>query len=220
MAFNSPSPHLQGLESHLAEELGDASLAREFADIVALDVLRWKPPLVAPREVKTIVAYTFGNRIDANGNRAPGPVNAALADVVVRLHEETRAPVYAQWEIAEAIGNRIRAQHLVSITPRRNTRAETVYLSTGGVAAAIVERVGDVRQLGKVGIVGFADHIKRCVDTSCRAGMDAAAPAGFEMPATYDAQSGQPWTRSRLVYLLHDVMCRTEDRRDQLIVRA
>jgi hypothetical protein len=88
------------------------------------------------------------------------------------------------------------------------------------VAAAVIERVGDARRLGKVAVVGFADHIKRCVDTSRRAGMDAAAPAGVELPATYDAQSGQPWTRSRLTYLVHDILCRAEDRRDQLIRNA
>ena len=112
---------------------------------------------------------------------------------------------------------RIASQHLVSITPLRDARAEPVYLSTGGVAAAIVRQAGDPRRLGKVAVVGFADHIKRCVDTSRRAGLDAAAPAGYAMPMAYDADSGQPWTRSRLVYLLHDVMCRIEDRRNELI---
>jgi hypothetical protein len=85
------------------------------------------------------------------------------------------------------------------------------------VASAIIKRVGDPKRLGKVAVVGFADHIKRCVDTSRRAGMDAVAPAGYDMPAAYDVRSGQPWTRSRLAYLLHDVMCRVEDRRNALI---
>jgi hypothetical protein len=214
------SPGLEVLATLLAQELGDAVEARTFAEIIEADVLRWKPTLVAPKEVQTIAAYTFGNRFEANGNRSPGPVNAALADVAVRLHEETHAPVYAQWEVAEAIGTRIMPQHLVSITPLRDARAEPVYLSTGGVAAAIVRHAGDPRQLGKVGVVAFSDHIRRCVDTTCRAGLDAAAPAGYDMPTAYDAESGQPWTRSRLVYLLHDAMCRIEDRRNQLIARG
>lgn len=32
--------------------------------------------------------------------------------------------------------------------------------------------------------------------------------------------SGQPWTRVRLAYLLHDVICRFEDRRNELISDA
>lgn len=219
--FSDPaSPDIAALEAYLAAQLGDAAVARTFAQLVVADVLQWKPPLVAPNEVKTIVAYTFGNRIDANGNRSPGPVNEALADIAVRLHQQTGAPIYAQWEIAEAIGNRVQAQHLASITPLRNAKAETVYLSTGGTAAAVVERARGAASLGKVAVVGFCDHIKRCVDTSRRFGMDAAAPATYDMPTAYDPQSGQPWTRSRLAYLMHDVCCRAEDRRDQLIAGA
>ena len=210
----------EALVALLTLELGDPAEARAFAEIVVSDVLQWKPPTVSPKEVQTIVAYTFGNRFEANGNRSPGPVNAALAEVAVRLHEETGAPLYAQWEVAEAIGARIPSRRLVSITPLRDARAEPVYLSTGGVAAAIVRHAGDPKRLGKVAVIGFADHIKRCIDTTCRAGLDAAAPAGYAMPTTYDADSGQPWTRSRLVYLLHDVMCRIEDRRNQLIAKG
>jgi hypothetical protein len=218
---NNPLPSgLQAVETHLALELGDASVARDFAEIIISDALQWRPPTVGPMEVETIVAYAFGNRIDANANRSPGPVNAALADVVVRLHGVRRAPIYAQWEIAEAIGDRVPNECLVSITPLRNRLAETVYLSTGGVAAAVVERVGHAARLGKVGVVGFADHIKRCIDVSRRAGMDAAAPGGYAMPANYDALSGQPWTRSRLTYLVHDLLCRAEDRRNALITGA
>jgi len=208
------------VEALLTRELGDAVEARALTEIMIIDVLQWKPPVMAPKEVETILGYTFGNRIDANGNRSPGPVNAAIADIAVRLHEETGAPVYAQWEVAEAIGKRVASRHLVSITPLRDARAEPVYLSTDGVAAAVVNRAGESERLGKVAVVGFADHVKRCVDTSRRAGMDAAAPAGYTMPTVYDADSGQPWTRSRLAYLVHDVMCRFEDRRNQIIADA
>lgn len=213
----SMPPELQPIEALLERELGDAAMARAFAGIVVADALQWTPPVVDPAEVESIVAYTFGNRIDHNGNRSPGPVNDALADIVTRLHLETGAPVYAQWEIAEAVGDRIATSRLISITPSRDARGGTVYLSTGGVAAAILEKVGDARRLGKVAVVGFADHLKRSVDTSRRVGMDAAAPAGYDMPNTYDPQSGQPWTRSRLVYLVHDVCCRAEDRRNELL---
>ena len=90
-------------------ELGDETVARAFAEIVRTDALLWRPPIIAPRDTIAILGYTFGNRIDGNGNRSPGPVNAAIA------------------------------------------------------------------------------------------------------------HSGQPWTRVRLAYLLHDVMCRFEDRRNELI---
>jgi hypothetical protein len=205
------------VEALLARELDDEIVAHAFAEIVLADALLWKPPVMAPKDTATILAYTFGNRIDANGNRSPGPVNAAIADIAVRLHQQTGALIYAQWEVAAAIGERIGPGHLLSITPLRDARAETIYLSTNGVAAAVADRAGGAARLGKVAVVAFRDHMRRCVDTSHRAGMDAAAPAGYEMPSAYDAHSGQPWTRSRLAYLLHDVMCRFEDRRNQII---
>jgi hypothetical protein len=184
-------PGREVLAALLAEELGDPAAARAFAEIVFSDVLQWRPPMVAPTEIQTIVAYSFGNRIEANGNRSLGPVNASLADVVVRLHEETSAPVFAQWEVAEAIGGRIASRHLVSITPLRDARSEPVYLSTGGVAAAIVRQADDPGRLGKVAVVGFADHIKRCSDTSCRAGLDAAAPAGYGWELAVRTERGE-----------------------------
>jgi hypothetical protein len=220
VTIDPPGPaaiDVMAIETHLASELGDPALASELTRFIIADVLSWRPPLVVPSEVKSIVAYTFGNRIDANGNRSPGPVNEALANHAVRLQRETGATVFAQWEVAEAVGGRIPADCLTSITPELDRYAETVYLSTGGVAAAIVKRVGDPALLGKVAVVAFRDHVKRCVDTSRRVGMEAAAPAGYELPGAYDVFSGQPWTRSRLAYLMHDVRCRTEDRRDQLI---
>ena len=218
--FSDPaSPDIAALEALLAAELGDAAVARAFAEIVVADVLQWKPPLVAPKEVQTIVAYTFGNRFDANGNRSPGPVNAALADVAVRLHEETGAPVYAQWEIAEAIGSRI-----ASAAPRLDHASRGMLgrrrstCRPAASAAAIVETCAAIPgELGKVAVVGFADHIKRCVDTSRRAGMDAAAPAGYDMPTAYDAQLGPALDALAAGLSPSRRVCRIEDRRIELI---
>ena len=63
-----------------------------------------------------------------NGNRIPGPMNEALADIVVQLHKETNAPVFAQWEIAEAIGDRIAPENLAVINPTLDAQANIVYI--------------------------------------------------------------------------------------------
>ena len=152
-----------------------------------------------------------------NGNRAPGPVNEALADVAVRLHRERNARIYAQWEVAEAIGSRVPQDQVIAIYPGRDERAEPVYLSTSGVVSAIVAMQADRRSLGVVGVVGFADHLWRCVTTVRQFGLDAYAPSGYAMPGEYDAQSGQPWCRSRLAYLMHDIMIRATERRSRLM---
>ena len=208
---------LAAIEARLAHELGDRDTAHALAEALHEDVLSWRAPETAPARIDTIIAFTFGNRMLPNGNRAPGPVNEALADVAVRLHREKSARVYAQWEVAEAIGSRVPQDHVVAIYPGRDERAEPVYLSTSGVVSAIVAMQADRRSLGVVGVVGFADHLWRCVTTVRQFGLDAYAPSGYAMPGEYDAQSGQPWCRSRLAYLMHDIMIRANERRSRLM---
>ena len=48
----------EALVALLAEELGDPAVARAYAELVFSDVLQWRPPMVAPTEIKTIVAYS------------------------------------------------------------------------------------------------------------------------------------------------------------------
>jgi hypothetical protein len=205
------------IAGHLSGELGAHPPAAAIAQMFGEDILSWRPPEVPPAQIATILGFTFGNRMQPNGNREPGPVNEALADIVVRLHRETGASVYAQWEVAEAVGDRLPQEKLVAIYPERDERAEPQYRSTAGVVDEIARRTGDPEALGTVGIVAFADHAWRCVATARRRGFAAMMPAGYPMPAEYDPLSGQPWCRSRLAYLFHDIAIRAVERRDALI---
>jgi hypothetical protein len=197
--------------------LADLPTAEAVARLLGDEVLSWRPPEIAARQITTILAFTFGNRMQPNGNRTPGPVNEALADIAVRLHRATGVPVYAQWEVAEAAGCRISPDRLFAIYPGRDERSEPRYLATAGVVEEVVRRTGDPAARGTVGIVAFADHAWRCVATARRFGLTAGLPAGYAMPRQYDALSGQPWCRSRLAYLFHDIAIRAAERRDGLI---
>lgn len=208
---------LATIESHLAGELGDRATARVLADALREDALSWRAPEIDPTRIDTILAFTFGNRMLPSGNRAPGPVNEVLADIAVRLHRHKGARIYAQWEVAEAIGSRVPPKQVTPIYPGRDARAEPVYLSTSGVVSAVVAMQADPHALGVVGVVGFADHLWRCVATVRQFGLEAYAPGGVAMPCEYDAQSGQPWCRNRLAYLMHDIMIRASERRDRLM---
>jgi hypothetical protein len=212
-----PERLVQEIAAHLAGELGDRAAAEELTAIIGAEALSWRAPEVAPNHVTTILAFTFGNRMHLNGNRQPGPVNEALADVAVRLHRESGARIYGQWEVAEAIGDGVPRDKLVAIYPQRDERAEPLYLSTSGVVREVLRLAGDAVALGRVGVVAFADHAWRCVATCRRFGIAAAVPASYVMPRQYDALSGQPWCRSRLAYLLHDIAIRAAERRDVLI---
>lgn len=212
------SPSILGaIEAHLAGELGDHETARALAELLREDALSWRAPETDPARIETIMAFTFGNRMLPNGNRTSGPVNEALADVAVALYRQRPVAIYAQWEVAEAIGARVPQEKVTAIYPGRDERAEPVYLSTSGVVSAVIAMQADRRSLGVVGVVGFADHLWRCVTTVRQFGLEAYAPSGYAMPDEYDAQSGQPWCRSRLAYLMHDIMIRANERRTRLM---
>ena len=205
------------MAAHLAGELGDRPAAEALARLLADDALSWRAPEIAPQQIATILAFTFGNRMLANGNRVPGPVNEMLAELVCLLHRQTAAPVFAQWEIAEAVAGRIPPAALTAIYPGRDARGEPVYLGTAQVVAEIAAWTGAPKEAEPVVVVAFADHLHRAVITARRAGFHAHAPAGVAMPAAYDSDSGQAWCRSRLAYLLHDIMIRISERRAAVV---
>lgn len=204
------------LETHLQRELGDRTTARTLAAVLLEDTLSWRAPVIVPERITTLLGFTFGNRMLPNGNREPGPVNQALADVLAALHQRSGARVFAQWEVATALAGRVPDALLTAINPGRDARGEPVYLSTTGVLEEIA-RLTEPHALGCVGVVAFADHLYRCVATARRLGFDAHAPAEVPMPDVYDPQSGQAWCRDRLVYLLHDTMVRITERRATVV---
>ena len=171
----------------LTAELGDAAIAHELAAIIETDALSWRAPTIESARIRTIVGFTFGNRMAPNGNREPGPVNEALAAIAVRLSRETGAPVIAQWEVAEPAAAELAAGVVTPIHPARDARGEPLYLGTLGVLEEIARR-NVPSALGTVGIVAFSDHIARSVETARRLG-----------------------------YLLHDVMLRLTERRAAML---
>ncbi len=209
---------MSGLREELAglvaEQLGDEALGAAMAAHVLEAAANWCPPTTPMAQVDSIVAYAFGNRPRPGPAPSPdapllekldepGPVNAQLAKVVADLYAKRPARIFAQWEVAHFL----KAQHglteAVSIEPILGPDGQVIYLSTDGVATAAIAAGGG--DLGRVAVVAHRDHAKRCVKVSRAAGMDAFIAADRPLPADYDPQSGQAWTRSREVYLLHDL---------------
>lgn len=205
------------LAARLGAELDDPAMADRLAAILVEDTLGWRAPLVGLGSVRTIIGFTFGNRMLASGYREPGPVNEALAGLALRLHAATGAPIWAQWEVAEPLAGRLPAGVVTAIHPTRDARAEPLYLNTEGVIEAIIAQAGGAAAIGPVAVVAQRDHAWRCVALCRRHGPTAGVVEAWPLPADYDAASGQPWTQSRLAYLLHDLHCRMLDRRDALL---
>ncbi|MGR5063655.1 hypothetical protein [Photobacterium sp. DNB22_13_2] len=204
----------------LTEQLKDEKVAAHTADFIMKNLLTWQGEPLPIDQADSIIAYAFGNRIAENGNQSPGPMNTALADTVVEIYEKNSKPVYAQWEIAQEIGDRIDAKDLTAIYPKVGSDGTIIYLSTIGVAEEIVKLAGGTDKLGKAVVVGFYEHSLRTINTSKDAGIDAYAPEGVELPNQYDEQSGQPWTRDALIFVMHEIRNRGTNERTRLIEQS
>lgn len=215
--------------TQLTRELGDADTADRLTANLFDAVFDWHYPTIRAQQANSIVAYSFGDRLRPGRTQAdavhleeqdvfePGPVNARLADAVHVIRGNRAIPVYAQWEIAQVLASTYRMADVIAIHSDRNARGETVYLSTEGVAKAVVAHAGSAEALGKAAIVGHRDHVKRCILVSNHAGIDAAAAQDVTLPVAYDAQSAQPWTRRRDLYLLGDILAQLTMKRSRLL---
>ncbi|MFT4055702.1 MAG: hypothetical protein QM681_14450 [Novosphingobium sp.] len=213
----------------LGDELGDQTVARQLAAHITEAGFRWEYPTFPVREADSVVAYSFGYRsptgkVDPNTGLSegpetpePGPVNALLADAVHAIAQARRVRIYAQWEIAQVLSQKHGLKDVVPINPIKGPDGKTIYLSTDGVAKAVVAHAGSAQALGKVAVVGHRDHVKRCVLVSQANGMTAAVAREVPMPVQYDPQSAQPWTRRRDAYLLSDLIAQLSMTRNRVI---
>ncbi len=219
----APIDHRSAMVSRLTDEWGDAALAEAVVDSlgpeglaqweqrVPIDEVATTPLLTyatdpAPaEEIDALAVFAFGYRGDVDAEYEPGPVNEAMAAVVIDFLAEHPVPVYAQTEVATLLQDAGVAD-VTSIDRVVGPDGTLTYLSTMGAAEAIVadaEAAGT--PLGTVGVVCFADHHGRCLLTAGAAGMDATTVEGIELPTTYDPESAQPWTRDRVSYLATDL---------------
>jgi hypothetical protein len=109
--------HIADLAEWLTAELGDPADAAAFARFVQDDVLTWRPPAADATSFRTLLAFTFGNRMESNGNRAPGPVNEAIAAVAAEVQRRSSAVVYASGRLPSLSRDFCREQPSSPFTP-------------------------------------------------------------------------------------------------------
>lgn len=199
----------------LTEELGDADVAKRLMPFINDAIFTRSPEYISPYEADTIIGLAFGNIPPVSGNpndlAEPGQMNSELALCCAQLYRKKKMPMYLQWEIARFFqqGNfpDISLKDVHSIEPIRNADGSLIYLSTEGVVQAIINDhfCGKAHSVGKAATIGHRDHVKRCVMTCRKLDIDACAPEGIFLPAWYDKNSGQAWTRSRDLYVLQDM---------------
>ena len=219
----APVDYRSAMVVRLTDEWGDGAVAEQVVTAIGADglaawekrvplgevattpLLAYRTPTTPADDIDSVVVFAFGNRIAADGTLEPGPVNQQLADTTAAFVADHPVPVFAQWEVARflvAAG----VPDVTSIEPTTGPDGQVVYLSTRGVADAIVaEAEASSLVLGTTGVICFADHEGRCLLTADAAGIDGTAIEGVALPSAYDPESGQPWTRDRVSYLVTDL---------------
>lgn len=225
------------LRQRLGEELGDIDVAanavaglddavvaglveRSDGDIAGASILSYRPPTVADDRIDSIWILAFGYRFSTGRTATsgvvppmtdlePGPVNEALATEAAALAARFPVPIIAQWETARVL-HELGVVGVISVEPDRAADGSVSYLSTSGVLRKGLQLAADAGlSVGRAGVLGHADHVCRCLATAEAVGMDAAVPAGVDLPTAYDPESGQEWTRSRASYIPVDLMARS-----------
>ena len=162
----------------------------------------------APLPVSAILVCAFGYRLNDAGLRLPGRINETLAAISNTLFRQYGCPVYAQWEVAQAMEGAIPRDRLTAIFPLVNEdNGQSEYLSTAGVIRRARAQMAGSAEAGRVLVVAHKDHVCRCVDLARRAGLDADA-APVALPSEYDPLSQQWWTRHPRVYRYYDQLAR------------
>ena len=200
-------------------------LSDEMAEVVLHDCLDWVPAGVEESEQQFdfLIGFAFGHRFHRNGNRSPGPINRRLAELLKTKYDAhdpgNRPQVWAQWEIAEYLkGTNVEIEgNLNPVYPDISARFDNVsYAST----VTVTKKIRSTLEAGDKPtalVVAHPDHSRRCLRIV--EGFDFKAHAldhmGEAIEDWYDGESGQMWTRSRRLYLLHDMLASLSHSKDE-----
>jgi len=200
------------ISSYLNLQINDQKLAEKLTKKIIKDTLYWTPPTISIEKGDYIVAFSFGNRLDKNGNSIPGPMNEQIADLVVKIYNKIKKPVYAQWEVAQSVGKRVPLKMITALYPKITKDGKIIYLSTSGVAKEFIKIVKKEAISNKTIIaLGFREHEPRIYMTCKSLEINAYAPKGYSLPDQYDKESGQPWTRSKYNFMIYDMAVRLNE---------
>lgn len=193
-------------------------------DIENSPTLSYAPSTVPADDIDSLWLFSFGFRIDPDSGVAPvelsdppppmdvltpGPANEALARAAADFVAEHPMPIIAQWEVARVL-DQLGVDDVISVEPKINPDGSVVYLSSPAVAIEGLKMAQDRGiDVGHAGVLCVPDFEVACLLSARRAGLHADAPEAVEVPADYDPDSGQLWTRSRTAWLPIELLGRT-----------
>lgn len=176
-------------------------------------LLTWKVPyskLEGLKNADAIFAFSFGQ----GENKTPGSINQALAHSAKNLHQKTKLPILAQWEIADAL-KKLKSKVVYSAYPQNG------FMNTKEVADQFSVYSKKLK-VKTVIVIAHPDHQYRCGEILKKLGfrvlfakVEDYLPAGgwqkFDCDKDgYWPQSTHPWTRSRIKFIPFEIKKRLE----------
>lgn len=129
----------------------------------------------------------------------PGKSNEALAKVIEKIYKKIKIPIYAQWEVAEALKKK-------KIPVKYVAKPGKDYLGTKGVIEKMLKN--GLNNYKKIIIVAHPDHIYRCKKITEKAFKEKEYKVTIlianNSTVPYDSKSVQPWTRNKKAFIKHE----------------
>jgi hypothetical protein len=216
--------------------MSGAPLSKELAKVIGDCCLTWLPlpqetmALSSPRQVVGIVGFAFGNRFEAHGNRSAGPVNEKLSKLVVDYYNALRkhgiiAHVWVQWEIGHYIKDSdIAPSDITRVEPVPDIERDTVeYVSTIKFFKEVNSALPDKGKTpAEFLVIAQPDQLRRCmrIVKKFKHRPVAVQHENPDDPSWYDLKSSQLWTRTRHLYLLHDMIGQLSLQREEANLTA
>ncbi len=201
------------IEAHTAD-LNQLATDNQAISRILLDtleqLLKWDVPKSTDlSEGQAIVAFAFGQ----GTNSTPGGTNHALAAVIKTTTAVHPVPVFAQWEIADALAE-------LGVSVAETAVSHQNYLSTEGVWQQFLATfLQSYPHIQKIILIAHPDHQYRCHSLIVQSNIEVLTPAIIGSPPNgwaafgcdtygYDLNSVQPWTRNRADFIQYELSIR------------
>lgn len=154
------------------------------------------------QNIKYVAALSFGYRIRTKRKLVvPGPTNNRLAEIAIKIGQEFNVPIFAQWEIADAIEATRRKVDLIRIDKQRS---DGKYLETGEVLHHIKAYVKKQPNLTQGLVVAHANHVDRVIAQADKIKLNLMPYTN--LPRSFDRKDAQWWVRNRLLWALRETL--------------
>jgi len=164
------------------------------------------PPRGDLASVDAVIGFSFGTYLSSDGKQVvcPGPVNEALAEMLVACEPLRSKPLALQEELALAVRAQDRSlDGRIELVPTLDPNKPGKPRSTLEVVSHVMPQL-IAQRVGSVAVVAFRHHMPRAEAHVRRVGLDTAVP-DVRRVGDFDPDSPWPFIRSRSEWMKREL---------------